>query len=198
MIINLLPNEEKIALRHLHRTRATLLAAELFAGVMIVATLGLTGPYLYLRYGFVRPVDDMKETVQGESLTTTNVDSITAQVRELNRKIDIINSVADSENPALHSVVIMRIVEAQARARESARSKITISSINIARLVPESTAGLPARYRLSLSGVAENRESLFALAKELGNTTGVITVDNPIANYVPGENSTFGMSVVIR
>lgn len=200
MIINLLPTTEKKQMRHRYHARVVLAGAILFACVTLFSTLALLPAILRLKYEVIDPAKGRQaypERSKARGATTT-LPAITDEIKIVNAQIALVNGETPDMQVTKESVLIARITMALAQARVAARAKITITNWHIAAQAGDPTQKIPASNNISLSGIAENREALLALTKELQRTQGIVSVDNPIANYVPGKNGSFTISVIAQ
>ena len=96
------------------------------------------------------------------------------------------------------SILIERVIATVRRATAKSQAKATLTSWHFVRRAGDQNAKIPPTYTVTLSGIAENRAVVLALATELKQTEGIIAVDNPIQNYVSGKNSSFTMSIIAQ
>jgi len=197
MIINLLPTEEKILLRRRYFSHVLFVAAGLFAALVIFSLVSLLPSYIQLKYAIVEPAHRAGQNKKSAYATST-LSSLSETIKNINTKISIVNSASTDLGLTKQSILIVRIVDALKRATGTARAKCTISSMHFTAQAGDEKAKTLPSYAVSISGVAENREVLLRLTKELGRTEGVVSVDNPISNYVPGKNLSFNISIAAK
>ncbi len=197
MYINLLPPQEKKLLRRRYFSRVTLVGALLFAVIIIFSALSLLPPIIHLQYREINPARQSVTSlnIATASSSTVTMASITADINDLNSKIAIVNAVPQSATLSKQSVVLSRLVLALGRTTKVSGAKAIFSSFHFTENSGDEKAKIPPTYTVSLSGVAESRATLLALTKELRRTEGVMSVDNPISNYVPGKNLSFTIAI---
>ncbi|MFA6006598.1 MAG: hypothetical protein WC764_02630 [Candidatus Paceibacterota bacterium] len=204
MIINLLPEEEKKSLKRRYYARMFLVGSMLFTAIIFAAILSLLPPIIQLNYAIIGPAHQQAAAAKSReaNATSTTLAAIVSEIKDVNAKIAIVNGMPGKmptgANVTKQSVLISRIIDSLARASQVAHAKVTISNWHFNRYPADPSTKTPAGYNISVSGVAATREVLLALTKELGRNEGIIAVDNPIANYVPGKNSSFVISLIAR
>lgn len=187
-------------LRRRYYARASLAAALLFASLILLSTASLVATILHLAYSTAgEDAPPANGQMSGDLvIASSTIESITAQIKDVNNKISIVNNATPESTARKQSLIISQVVDALGMAVKATGRKATISSFRFSAVAEDAKTQTPAGYKISLSGVAEDRATLLAITKELGRTEGVAAVNNPISNYVPGKDLAFTIEVVVR
>lgn len=173
-MINLLPYKEKHSIEKIRTIRLVVASILGFICVVIVGAILLVPTFITInsRYSITKKqISDL----QKNSSITTDVD-----IASFEKKVSLISSKLSSpkkNQPTMYFDVARSLVPQGI----SVTQFITIDS-----------------NRITVSGVADNRESLQSFIKALEANENIASVDNPVSNFIKNKNSVFSLSISFK
>lgn len=179
-MINVLPLDQKIALRKEYRLRLVTLCLFVFSILVFLASFLLLPAYVLSK----EKVSTLEIQLQkyNEENPTTSVDNLTKLISNINNNLAILNK----ENPSISVVDDMLGTILASRV-----SGITISRMSYRMSLEE-------KNTFELNGRAVDRASLRSFEDKLKESSKVESTDLPVSNFTKRSNIDYSLTVTFK
>lgn len=171
-MINLLPFEDKIAIKREYQGRLYVVIGLFFASAMIVSMVFLT-PTFFLLDGYKADLNH-QIALSSQRAEALDTEAIISEIKELNSKVNVLKSA--QENLGLSSR-IEKIIKMKTK-------EVRIINFNY------------ENARISMSGAAGTRQSLLNFINSLKKEFGAENMVSPISNLLNEKDANFSLTVL--
>lgn len=177
-MINLLPPEDKIAIKKEYLRRFFVVAGLFFASATLVSIVFLLLTFFFLA-GYKKDLS-RQAALSSQRAETLNLDAIVSEIMELNSRINILKS--RKENLGL-SFILEKIIGTKAEG------------VKITGLGYEGSKGTE-KAKISISGGAKKRQDLLVFITSLEKEFGAENVLSPVSNLLNEKDAVFSLTVL--
>jgi hypothetical protein len=177
-MFNLLPELEKRFVRSEYSRRRGIIAFSFSLAAIIIAALFLVPSHIvsyYRQKNLQQSVSVLKE-----SIATKNQQNLNSTISTTNKKIE---TVMNEQGPKVTDILV--------GISHKKSSNIKIKSFQLSR----NSSG---KRIISLRGISQDRESLFAFANRFKDDSAYGKVDLPISNFAKDQNIDFSMTLTTK
>lgn len=190
--MNLLPEENKIAYKKFYLKRLfVVFGASVFFMALSVAIVSLPGLLLILSYK-----NELRTEAEYFSKKDINLkDNLVAtEVKNLNDKAKAVESSKNSVSP---STIFKKIIEEKNKG-----IKLTFFSyekkVNLANAKIDTKPDQKNENKITISGIAQKRDDLIVLERQLKKQFGEDKVVSPVSNLINDKNLDFSISLYVK
>lgn len=172
-MFKLLPEKEKRIIKKEYNLRRFVVVTIFVGAIFFIAIITILPSYITSIYKREETSQIMENTKKLSDLKDEV--SINNQLSEINDQIKILE-------PSLSYVDVFMLIQEVTSVRGN--------SIKIENILLKKEK---EQYKLTISGIADNRESLLTFKRNLDNTEKFLSVDLPISNFAKDVNIDFTM-----
>jgi hypothetical protein len=185
-MINLLPTDEKKAIRTEYYWRVLTVCSAMFFLVLLVMVFSFLPTYFFTisRYGAFLS-ESQSDEIQSQ---ISQVKEMDMAIQETNRKIDLLKNGASSSRV---KDVFWEILQSKNKG-----VALTAFSYDSGSLVSKNgNNGVVSPANIQLQGVSSDRESLLAFKDALAQKKEFKTIDLPLSSLVKDTNLSFSINI---